>query len=65
MGPRPAPLWRLAAAAVADALLGVIAWSLAASVAARRGLRGAPRPLDVLDGLILALAILMLGWPST
>ena len=30
MGPRPAPLWRLAAAAVADGLLGIIAWSLAA-----------------------------------
>ncbi|MGH7366171.1 MAG: RDD family protein [Candidatus Rokuibacteriota bacterium] len=60
MGLRPAPLWRLATAAVADALLGVIAWSLAAmwlmvSVLVVR------RPLDVLDSLVLALAILLLG----
>jgi len=61
MDPRPAPLWRLAAAAVADAVLGVTAWSLAAMwlVIAVRVLR--PRPLDVLDGLILTPAVLLLG----
>ena len=61
MGPRPAPLWRLAAAAVADALLGVIAWSLAAMWLLVAVFVVRTRPLDVLDGLILALAILMLG----
>jgi uncharacterized RDD family membrane protein YckC len=61
MGPRPAPLWRLAAAAVADALVGVIAWSLAAMWLLVAVFVVRPRPLDVLDGLILALAILMLG----
>ena len=61
MGPRPAPLWRLAAAAVADALLGIIAWSLATMwlLVAVFALRA--KPLDLLDGLILALAILGLG----
>jgi uncharacterized RDD family membrane protein YckC len=61
MDPRPAPLWRLAAAAVADAVLGVTAWSLGAMwlVIAVRVLR--PRPLDVLDGLILTPAVLLLG----
>jgi len=61
MGPRPAPLWRLAAAAAADALLGVIAWSLAAMWLLVAVFAVRTRPLDVLDGLILALAILMLG----
>lgn len=61
MGARPAPLWRLAAAAVADALLGVIAWSLAAMWLLVAVFVVRTRPLDVLDGLILALAILMLG----
>jgi len=58
---RPAPLWRLVAAAAADALLGLVAWSLAAMwlVVAVLALRA--RPLDVLDALILALAILALG----
>lgn len=61
MGARPAPLWRLAAAAVADALLGVIAWSLAAMWLLVAVFVVRTRPLDVLDGLILVLAILMLG----
>jgi uncharacterized RDD family membrane protein YckC len=61
MGPRPAPLWRLAAAAVADALLGIIAWSLAAMWLLVAVLVFRTKPLDILDGLILALAILMLG----
>jgi len=61
MGPRPASLWRLAAAAAADALLGAIAWSLAAmwlllSVLALRG-----RALDALDAVVLILALLLLG----
>jgi len=61
MAARPAPLWRLVAAAAADALLGLVAWSLAAMwlVVAVLALRA--RPLDVLDALILALAILALG----
>ena len=61
MGPRPAPLWRLAAAAVADGLLGIIAWSLAAMwlIVAVLVLRA--RPLDLLDGLVLALAVVVLG----
>ncbi len=61
MGPRPAPLWRLGAAAVADALLGVIAWSLAAMWLIVAVLVFRSKPLDLLDGLILALAILALG----
>jgi uncharacterized RDD family membrane protein YckC len=61
MGPRPAPLWRLAAAAVADALLGAIAWSLAAMWLLVAIFVVRTRPLDVLDALILALAILILG----
>jgi uncharacterized RDD family membrane protein YckC len=61
MEPRPAPLWRLAVAAVADAVLGIAAWSLAAMwlLIALRLLRR--RPPDVLDGLILTLAVLLLG----
>lgn len=61
MGPRPASLWRLAAAAAVDALLGIIAWSLAAMWLLVAVLVVRVRPLDVLDGLILILAILMLG----
>jgi uncharacterized RDD family membrane protein YckC len=61
MDPRPAPLWRLAAAAVADALLGLVVWSLAAMwlIVAVLAFRG--KPLDILDGLALALAVLGLG----
>lgn len=61
MGPRPAPLWRLAAAAVADALLGIVAWSLAAMWLLVAVFAFRSKPLDLLDGLILALAILALG----
>jgi uncharacterized RDD family membrane protein YckC len=61
MAARPAPLWRLAAAAVADALLGVIVWSLAAMWLLVAVFVVRTRPLDLLDGLILALAILVLG----
>jgi Mce-associated membrane protein len=61
MGPPPAPLWRLAAAAVADALLGIIAWSLAAMWLLVAVLAFRSKPLDLLDGLILAAAILALG----
>jgi len=61
MDPRPAPLWRLAAAAVADALLGIVVWSLAAMwlIIAVLAFRG--KPFDILDGLVLALAVLVLG----
>ena len=61
MDPQPAPLWRLAAAAAADALLGLIAWSLAAMWLLVAVLAFRAKPLDVLDGLILAFAILALG----
>jgi len=61
MGPRPAPLWRLAAAAVADWLVGIIAWSLAAMWLLVAVLVFHTKPLDILDRLILALAILVLG----
>jgi uncharacterized RDD family membrane protein YckC len=61
MDPRPAPLWRLIAAAAADALLGLIAWSLAAMWLLVAVLAFRAKPLDVLDSLILTLAILMLG----
>jgi uncharacterized RDD family membrane protein YckC len=61
MDPRPAPLWRLAAAAAADALLGLIAWSLAAMWLLVAVFAFRAKPLDLLDGLILAFAILALG----
>ena len=61
MGPRPAPLWRLAAAAVADALLGILAWSLATMWLIVGVLAFRAKPLDALDGLVLALAVLALG----
>ena len=61
MDPRPAPLWRLAAAAMADALLGFIAWSLAAMWLLVAVLAFRAKPLHVLDGLILTSAILVLG----
>lgn len=61
MGPRPAPLWRLAAAAAADALLGIIAWSLAAMWLLVGILAFRVRPLDLFDGLVLLLAVVGLG----
>jgi uncharacterized RDD family membrane protein YckC len=61
MDPRPAPLWRLAAAAAADALLGITAWSLAAMWLILAVIAFRSKPLDVLDGLVLALAVLALG----
>jgi uncharacterized RDD family membrane protein YckC len=61
MDPRPAPLWRLAAAAMADALLGFIAWSLAAMWLLVAVLAFRAKPLDLLGGLILTSAILVLG----
>ena len=61
MAARPAPLWRLVAAAAADALLRLLAWSLAAKWRVGAVLAFRVRPLDVLDVFILALAILGLG----
>jgi uncharacterized RDD family membrane protein YckC len=61
MDPRPAPLWRLAAAAAADALLGIIAWSLAAMWLLVGVLAFRVRPLDLFDGLVLLLAVVGLG----
>ncbi len=60
MGGRPA-LWRLAAAAITDALVGVIAWSLAAMWLMTAVLAFKRRPVDALDSLLLALAVLLLG----
>ena len=61
MAARPAPIWRLVAAAAADAVLGLVAWSLAAMWLVVAVLAFRARPLDILDALILALAILVLG----
>jgi uncharacterized RDD family membrane protein YckC len=61
MDPRPAPLWRLAAAAAADALLGLVAWSLAAMWLLIGVLALRARSLDLLDGLVLLLAVVVLG----
>ena len=60
MDGRPA-LWRLAAAAITDALVGVIAWSLAAMWLMTAVLAFKRRPVDALDSLLLALAVLLLG----
>jgi uncharacterized RDD family membrane protein YckC len=60
-GPRPAPLWRLAAAALADALLGLIAWTLAAMWLVLAMLLLRSKGLDALDGLVLTPAVLLLG----
>jgi uncharacterized RDD family membrane protein YckC len=61
MDPRPAPLWRLAAAAAADTLLGIVAWSLAAMWLLVGVLALRARSLDLLDGLVLLLAVVLLG----
>ncbi len=60
IGGRPA-LWRLAAAAITDTLVGVIAWSLAAMWLLTAVLAFKRRPVDALDSLLLALAVLLLG----
>lgn len=57
----PPARWRLAAAAITDALVGVIAWSLAAMWLMTAVLAVKRRPVDVLDGILLALAVLLLG----
>jgi uncharacterized RDD family membrane protein YckC len=54
-------LWRLAAAAITDALVGVIVWSLAAMWLMTAVLAFRRRPMDAFDSLLLALAILLLG----
>ena len=61
MGPGRPPLWRLAAAAMTDALVGVIAWSLAAMWLMVAVLVFRARRSTSLDGLLLALAVLLLG----
>ena len=57
----PAPIWRLAVAAVTDALLGALAWSLAAMWLTAAVLVLRAEPLDSLEGLLLILAIVLLG----
>ncbi len=59
--PRPAALWRLAIAALADALLGLLAWGLAAMWLLIAVLAFARHPLDLLDALVLGLGLLLLG----
>jgi hypothetical protein len=54
-------LWRLAAAAITDALVGVIVWSLAAMWLMTAVLAFRRRPMDAFDSLLLALAVLLLG----
>lgn len=54
-------LWRLAAAAITDALVGVIVWSLAAMWLMTAVLAFRRRPIDAFDSLLLALAVLLLG----
>ena len=54
-------LWRLAAAAITDALVGVIVWSLAAMWLMTAVLAFKRRPMDAFDSLLLALAVLLLG----
>lgn len=54
-------LWRLAAAAITDALVGVIVWSLAAMWLMTSVLVFRRRPMDAFDSLLLALAVLLLG----
>ncbi|HET9925937.1 MAG TPA: RDD family protein [Methylomirabilota bacterium] len=54
-------LWRLAAAAITDALVGVIVWSLAAMWLMTAVLVFRRRPMDAFDSLLLALAVLLLG----
>lgn len=54
-------LWRLAAAAITDGLVGVIVWSLAAMWLMTAVLVFRRRPMDAFDSLLLALAVLLLG----
>lgn len=54
-------LWRLAAAAITDVLVGVIVWSLAAMWLMTAVLVFRRRPMDAFDSLLLALAVLLLG----
>lgn len=53
--------WRLAAAALADTAVGVTVWSLAAMWLLTVVLALKRRPVDVVDGVLLALAVLLLG----
>lgn len=61
IGGPPAARWRIAAAGLADAALGVIAWSLAAMWLAIAVVGTRRRPLDTLDSVVLTLAVLFLG----
>jgi Mce-associated membrane protein len=61
MSPRPAALWRLAGAALADTLVGIIVWSLGAMWLLVAVLLLRRAPLDFFDGLLVALAVLLLG----
>ena len=58
---RPAALWRLAAAALADALLGVVAWIIASMWLVIAVLTVWRQPLELVDDLVLALGVLLLG----
>jgi uncharacterized RDD family membrane protein YckC len=58
---RPVPLWRLVLAALVDALVGMLVWSLTAMWLMVAVLASRRQALDVLDALILVLAVLLLG----
>ena len=57
----PAALWRLAAAALADVLLGLLAWSIASMWLVIAVLTFSRHPLELVDDLVLALGVLLLG----
>lgn len=58
---RPAPLWRLAAAALADAILGLTAWALGAMWLLVAVLLWRRHPLDAHESFVLSVAVLLLG----
>ena len=60
-GGRPAPRWRLLAAALTDAALGITLWALAATWLLVAVLPWRRHPLDLLELGVLAAAIALLG----
>ncbi|HUM17220.1 MAG TPA: RDD family protein [Candidatus Nitrosotalea sp.] len=60
-GLRPAARWRLLAAALTDAALGMMLWALATMWLLVAVLPGRRHPLDALDIGLLAVGVLLLG----
>lgn len=60
-GLRPAARWRLLAAALTDAALGMMLWALATMWLLVAVLPGRRDPLDALDIGLLAVGVLLLG----